>query len=188
MSTTDQEDSSIQQIPQDILLEIFTYLDEPKDLVATSLACKQFRDICKSDSLWKQLTIRDFGVDYCRDSKGNFITPQLPWKKVYENLLLKFSDNHLERNLVVEDLVCPLCDNQIEVPERADFSKFWDEAECSKCHFYLFYWNCRSICGVNSSEFHNRYSHTFCRNLSLYMVRDIGLNLRPRFYPCDILR
>lgn len=138
------------------------------DVVAVSQVCKQFRDICEEESLWKNLALKDFSV-MCQDRDGNYITPQNHWKTVYKVLhLLKVLDQKSDTSLwrkyrkyAMDDRNCPFCSRTLEM--KFDVQSADDppvKLVCPKCHFFLFDVPC---CGCGVIVQQNTWTYISCR-------------------------
>ncbi|WP_044882050.1 F-box protein [Neochlamydia sp. EPS4] len=53
--------SSIEQLPDELLLHIFSFL-QASDLLEAELTCHQWKNLAKEEALWKSLYVRYFKV------------------------------------------------------------------------------------------------------------------------------
>ncbi len=72
----------IASVPQEVLLKVLAWLDDPKDIAHARLACRLFDDLAQENALWSKLASRKWGP-LLKYSHGSRWTKGLDWKKYY---------------------------------------------------------------------------------------------------------
>lgn len=70
---------SIQVLPTDCLMHIFSFLEAYDLTKRVSLVCRKWRENSNADCFWKQLCVKDFSKDFKFDD-------HLSWKDLYHVL------------------------------------------------------------------------------------------------------